>query len=111
MEEKDGGSNPSLPINEEYFMKISDLILKLEKARNLHGDLEVYHYDDWSEFSVEEVNFVEDEQSIPNKYILLGQAIHGFGTRLETDYEYVAPQHKPSSKDLVLREDWSKVKI
>ena len=38
-------------------MKISDLILKLEEARNLHGELEIYHYDDWNAFSVEEVNF------------------------------------------------------
>ena len=92
-------------------MKISDLILKLEEARKLHGDLEVYHYDDWSAFSVEEVNFIESECDIPKKYILLGQDIHGFGNMLGTNYEYVPPEHKPTSKDLVLREDWSKVNI
>lgn len=92
-------------------MKISDLILKLEEARKLHGDLEVYHYDDWNSFTVEEVNFVENENSVPKKYILLGQDIHGFGNMLGNNYEYVSPEHKPSSKDLVLREDWSKVNI
>lgn len=58
-------------------MLISELIKELEKKKEEVGDVEVAHWDDWSAFSIEEVNLYEE------KYILLGRDIHGFGKRME----------------------------
>lgn len=63
-------------------MVISELIKELQIKLEQHGDLPVYHWDDWSEFLVEEVNHMEEFQGmIP--HILLGQDHHGFGKRME----------------------------
>lgn len=93
-------------------MNLDNLMIKLEEMRKVHGgEIEVFHWDDWNEFSVEEVNYYECEQSIPSKYILLGQCVHGFGNMLETNYDYVPPKEEPSQRSLISREDWSKVEI
>lgn len=93
-------------------MNLDNLMIKLEEMRKIHGgEIEIFHWDDWCEFSVEEVNFHECEQSIPSRYILLGRDLHGFGERLETNYVHVPPKEEPSQRSLIAREDWSKVKI
>lgn len=95
-------------------MNLDNLMIKLEEMRKIHGgEIEVFHWDDWAAFSVEEVNFREYEHDIPSKYILLGQEIHGFGNVLETNYEDMPINYdfKPSQKSLIAKEDWSKVEI
>jgi hypothetical protein len=72
----------------EGTMLISELIQKLEEKKQLHGDLPVYHWDDWESFSVEEVNFIEAYEETGEygyhepAHILLGKTVHGFGTPL-----------------------------
>lgn len=93
-------------------MNLDNLMIKLEEMRKVHGgEIEVFHWDDWTAFSVEEVNFREYEHDIPSKYILLGQCVHGFGNMLEKNYDYVPPKEEPSQRSLISREDWSKVEI
>lgn len=36
-------------------MKISELVQKLEDVRREHGDLRVFHYNDWDYFEVDDV--------------------------------------------------------
>lgn len=68
-------------------MNISELIKQLAEVQESHGDLPVFHYDDWDEFSVEEVNVVQelpyDAESVTPKHVLLGRDQHGFGRHID----------------------------
>ena len=66
-------------------MRISELIEELQKAQIEHGDLPVYHYDDWSEFSVEKVKYcpeIKEPGFHKREHVLLGEDISGFGERI-----------------------------
>ena len=43
-------------------MLISELIERLQEFQIQHGDLPVFHWDDWDAFSVQEINFREENE-------------------------------------------------
>lgn len=68
-------------------MLLSELIVELQKAKERHGDLPIFHCDDYDPFMVDDVTYhaeYRDRTVTEPAHILLGKQLNGSGKNLDS---------------------------